>query len=254
MSSIQLNDHHFILQSANSVQRLCEPLTRHFDITYFDYCKIYRDGRMSILANDPYWVKHFFSVNYPAGGQIKKSGVYLWPTHLPEQAIIDARLHFNHDNGMTVIFEHQDHIEFFDCASSKSNHKILYYYMNHFDVFKNFFTYFKERANDLIALADENSISLNEKIKQQPFDLTCLSEINKLKKGMNALNVHLSQRQIECLIYLSKGMTARQMSEIMELSPRTVEHYLNTTKIKLGCSQRSSLLKRAKDLGFLGVG
>lgn len=114
MGSIQLNDHHFILQSASSVQRLCEPLVCHFDLTYFDYCKIYRDGRMSILANDPYWVKHFFSVNYPAGGQIKKSGVYLWPTHLPQVAIADARLHFNHDNGMTVMFEHQDYIEFFD--------------------------------------------------------------------------------------------------------------------------------------------
>lgn len=114
MSAVKLSDDHFILQSSNDVSTICDPFLRHFNLTYFDYCRIYKDGRMSVLATDPAWVKHFFAANYPAGGEVRQKGIYLWPTHLPEQAITDARNFYNHENGITAIFECDGYIEFFD--------------------------------------------------------------------------------------------------------------------------------------------
>lgn len=57
----------------------------------------------------------------------------------------------------------------------------------------------------------------------------------------------LSKREIECIYYLVRGMTARQIGEELDLSHRTVEFYLERVKAKLKCSTKSELIARAID-------
>ena len=54
----------------------------------------------------------------------------------------------------------------------------------------------------------------------------------------------LTQRQADCLYYLIKGMTMKQIARALHLSPRTVEHYLDAIKIKLNCDYRSELIEK----------
>ncbi len=55
----------------------------------------------------------------------------------------------------------------------------------------------------------------------------------------------LTERQMDCLYYLVKGMTIKQISEKMQLSARTVEHYLEAVKSKLECKTRFDLVDKA---------
>ena len=55
----------------------------------------------------------------------------------------------------------------------------------------------------------------------------------------------LTERQTECLILLIKGMSHKQIANHLKLSARTVEHYLETIKNKLGCISRSELISKA---------
>lgn len=55
----------------------------------------------------------------------------------------------------------------------------------------------------------------------------------------------LSKRQIECLYYLVKGMTAKETARIIGISHRTVECYLDNIKTKLNCSSRVELIEKA---------
>jgi DNA-binding NarL/FixJ family response regulator len=55
----------------------------------------------------------------------------------------------------------------------------------------------------------------------------------------------LTDRQVECLYYLVKGMTIRQIASQLTLSHRTVEHYLETIKRKLQCNKRCELIEIA---------
>ena len=57
--------------------------------------------------------------------------------------------------------------------------------------------------------------------------------------------VILSSRQIDCLYQLVLGMTIREIGETLALSYKTVEHYLETVKMKLNCSSRSHLIRKA---------
>jgi DNA-binding CsgD family transcriptional regulator len=55
----------------------------------------------------------------------------------------------------------------------------------------------------------------------------------------------LSKRQMECLFYITKGRTIKQIATILGLSPKTVEHYLESIKLKLNCSSRAELIDTA---------
>jgi DNA-binding CsgD family transcriptional regulator len=54
----------------------------------------------------------------------------------------------------------------------------------------------------------------------------------------------LTKRQTECLSYLARGMTIKEIAYQLQLSPRTVEHYLDAIKIKLNCHSRSQLIAK----------
>lgn len=52
----------------------------------------------------------------------------------------------------------------------------------------------------------------------------------------------ITSRQKECLFYLVKGLTAKQIAIQTGISPRTVEHCIEAMKIKLNCETRAELI------------
>lgn len=64
--------------------------------------------------------------------------------------------------------------------------------------------------------------------------------------------ISLSARQKQCASYLLQGLTLKQMGEQMNLSPRTVEHYIENLKLKLACKNRTELIiKLTRLLSFI---
>lgn len=57
-----------------------------------------------------------------------------------------------------------------------------------------------------------------------------------------------TQREIECLYHLIKGLTLKQIAKKLSISPRTVEHHLENIKIKLNCTSRAELITKALQL------
>jgi len=52
----------------------------------------------------------------------------------------------------------------------------------------------------------------------------------------------LSNRQTECLFYLSKGYSMKEIARKINVSPRTVESHMKCLKEKLNVNVRSSLV------------
>ncbi len=61
------------------------------------------------------------------------------------------------------------------------------------------------------------------------------------------------KREQECLYLLVTGKTIKQIARILKLSPRTVEHYLESVKEKTGTTHRSELIEKAIDMGFVSI-
>lgn len=64
-------------------------------------------------------------------------------------------------------------------------------------------------------------------------------------------NVALTKRQLDCLLLLVKGMTAKQIGDHLGLSRRTVEHHIESLKLKLNSFSKSSLIKKALTLDYI---
>ena len=61
---------------------------------------------------------------------------------------------------------------------------------------------------------------------------------------VNLENVIFSPREIESLYYLCQGKTAKQTAQLMSISPRTVETYLDTLRSKTGCINKLALISK----------
>jgi DNA-binding CsgD family transcriptional regulator len=62
---------------------------------------------------------------------------------------------------------------------------------------------------------------------------------------------NLSSRELECLFLILRGKSARQAGEIMSLSKRTIESYIENIKNKFGCSTKVDLLVLAMSHGYM---
>jgi DNA-binding CsgD family transcriptional regulator len=62
----------------------------------------------------------------------------------------------------------------------------------------------------------------------------------------------LTIKQENCLFLLLRGKTIKEIAKILKLSPRTVENHMDGIKIKLGCKNKSDMIEKAIDAGFLG--
>lgn len=71
--------------------------------------------------------------------------------------------------------------------------------------------------------------------------LTLIANIGLLD-GRNTSPTRLSPQQTMCAQYLLAGMTVKQIALQMQLSPRTVETYINALKAKLHCKNKAELL------------
>ena len=72
----------------------------------------------------------------------------------------------------------------------------------------------------------------------------------KPKQYPAASRGELTLREKECLFYLRRGMTAKEIARPLGLSHRTVEHYIDKIKNKLGCRTRSELICAAIDMNI----
>ena len=65
--------------------------------------------------------------------------------------------------------------------------------------------------------------------------------------------IFLSNQQSTCLQYFALGFTHKQIAELLNISQKTVEHYLEAVKLKLGFKARSDLVAHAVERGLIGV-
>ena len=65
--------------------------------------------------------------------------------------------------------------------------------------------------------------------------------------------IELTKRQFECLFFLIRGKTSKEIAKALKLSPRTIDFYLEQMKYKLNCSTRSQLIEVAIMEGYMNI-
>lgn len=132
------------------------------------------------------------------------------------------------------------HSNFYLEAAKSPNHDIIQYF--------NYKTPLKSRNGKIIGVFGISVPVMDSDSMANAVNETAMlinKQLNKTKIGPQLL---LSKQQKYCLYYLVKGMTYKQIAAKLQLSSKTVEHYLNRVKIKMNCKSRSELVEKALQL------
>lgn len=82
-------------------------------------------------------------------------------------------------------------------------------------------------------------------------DKTTLHTTYQLRKSYPAFN--LSRRESEVLFFLLRGQTAKQIAQVLCVSPRTIETHIESLKTKMNCSNKAMLIEKAIASNYNGI-
>ena len=257
------------LSYANSITadicKICDPLEKYLGISNFGYLQIFPDNRYFYICNNHTLVKEYISTiedtNVFYGKQLffpKSSSEFqyiLWPRN-PLNYSMNFYMKHHCWHGLSFIKNHNNYIELWWFATDPNNSYINDFYRSNINILEKFIHYFCTKTKNLIYhrknkilstfnrgidLSSMRNVKDNigeEKVKQ------FLEEIKLRSIEIKTYNGYatLSQREIQCLYFLSLGKTVKEIACKTGLSPRTVEHYLNNIKNKTGCHYKSDLI------------
>jgi len=250
----------FVVQSIPRMQKLAEPL-KHLGIIGFGYLRTYDDCRYLKLFNGyaEYTEKFFETIKKPDPHFIKalqntshdKPMLLLWPNKTTNISPI-LSLHQSYDicHGFQISYRKAGYCEKFHFNFDKLSDDKSSFYMQNLPILLKFIDYFRQQAADLLDDRDKNKIA----IYQQKFDTNYilknntklfLDHINNsfMLKNKNGDLISLTKRETECLKLYVQNKTAKEVSNLLGLSPRTVEFYLQQIKHKLDINYKSELVE-----------
>ncbi len=261
---IILADNHFFLTSAFDVKAICDPLLKSLNIKFFTYSRNYMNGESLMLTNYNGWL-----INHLKNGYLFPSPIpnafkeriesFLIPTlNGPHKRVIDDLINkFHSMPGIGLLYNKKQYFEIF-CFCYKSDEiGFINNFLNNLDVLKKFALYFREKAEKLIKIAEKNKILLPNHMRGLDFtdlqsddvliantsEFQHITKFDKICIEGNYGYVNLSQQESRSINFLIKGNSVKETAQLMLLSPRTIEGYLNTIKLKLGCKTKNEVIR-----------
>jgi DNA-binding CsgD family transcriptional regulator len=256
------------------LKKLCEPLFHNFGFNSLFYHHISTDGYATsfgshIESYEEYLHEHLFKSNpYVRHPGFFQSSLQLI-TDIKDE-VYQAGLNVLADKfkltyKVVFIEKTENGCQGFSFAVNKnafctSPSNII----NHIPLLQCFINRFKEDGADIIKNALEEQISCDKHLGKEFFKKPTLiipstdetKKIQFLKEmGMlhHADDIALSQREKQCIRYLLQGYTAAETAQLLNLSKRTVESYLQNIKLKMNCYTKVELFEKFKDVEALGV-
>lgn len=122
------------------------------------------------------------------------------------------------------------------------------FYINSTQSFERFFAEFDKKYQALISEAEKDRIELplamrsNIKgISKTTKVLSKYSPTYRRQSNLISTEISLSKREKECIALILLGLTSAEIGDYLDLSIRTVEHYIDNIKDKLNCSKKGQI-------------
>ena len=251
------------------LQTICEPL-KIFGISNFSYAKITKDQSFFRIGTHEEYNKLFLEsglytrvdcyrglLHAETFSGEAKTLFFLWN---PKSDVEKIRPFLGMGNGISFYHITKEYIEGCTFGGTVEATGLTNFYLNNMGLLKKFLNYFKNSAKDFINICDKTkTVELPFDPQSRPYqaDLEGIREFNK-RIGTHKYRITetqqefiLSLREIECLYYKSRGLSAKEIARECKLSPRTVDSYLENIKTKSGIRNITHLISLCKEEGLL---
>lgn len=231
-------DHH-IFESSQDMQSICSSFFASNGLSYFQYYRVYDDGSVFALLNNTTILKRFLELDFPSfssfkeGDKRRESYWFMWDEELPWLPVQIARdLGVYH--GLTYVRRFKNHYDMigFGMPSERSN--AASYYMSNRDMLKNFITYFEKEHGEIINASRRNSIMLRENNRDANYKQLCLGKNMRFEIDVSGTKTYLTPQEMSCMNLKNQGLSFKEIGRVLEISPRSVETYLQRIKIRTG--------------------
>lgn len=254
---------HIAVALSKDVDDLCKPLKEHFNIDSFffqrDFCNVETGVQEAFapLCNNAV-AAEFTACDYEDTEPVPmylncQSNYFLNKVHTPKWvAAMEENCSLHHF--ITKSEKVEEGIwDRFVFATSSPDPKYLDFYLNNRDLLDKFVEYFKERAGKFIELAttslvqsghnaaiiDQNTIE-NEDSRNKFLSAIAPKQYYLSNREGSPISIPLAE--MKCLLLLARGRSAKEIAQILGLSPRTVETNLMRSKTRLSCHSKKELL------------
>lgn len=262
-----LNNH----RNNSKLKKLCDPLFRNFGFNSLFYHYISSEGFGTSFGThnqsfENYFLEHQYKINpYLRHPKYFQNGIQ-FIQEIRDQDYQNTISFKQFDiNYQFVIFERTENgCEGFSFSFDPSQKQSLSNIMNYVPILNCFIKNFKKEGSNIIKNAFDNQLFIPKYLGEcflkeniyLPNFIEYQKKINFLQ-GMGIIgpkdDIKLSSREIECIRHLLQGYTATETANLLNLSKRTVEHYLENIKLKSNCYSKLELFNKFNQIDALGL-
>jgi len=256
-------DRHYNLN--RQIEDFCAPLKKYFGIDFFSYMQVYDNGDYLLLSNNHNFAVDYFKLEF--GEMFIKDQIssnmnyklFLWPKY-PNGKMMNTYSSHGIWHGLTFVDIEDGYSEGVSFLANKENYNIISYYLKYSNILSLFIKEFKKKfsyeiynnaVNSLAKFKSVGKFNINE--PKYPDTKNFLGEIGYIagEFEINGNPIRITQSSFECLELLSQGNSLKQIAQLTNRSPRTVEVLLNRIKDKTGIRFKSDLIKLFKEKLYL---
>jgi DNA-binding CsgD family transcriptional regulator len=230
------------LTHATDLQQICKPL-ESLGIIYFAQVKVNKQNEFSAIGVNPEFVRLYLDKAYynydihMAAKNITESYVMWDLLDLDNKTneLNEDSKSFDLHHSFTIIQQGELANEYYHFATSINNHQANANYLRHLEGLKKFIYYFKDKIHEHKQLKTSHDFKFvieHDNTGLQTIDNKSLS-INRI--FVSDTGAYLTQREFECLYWLSLGKTFNEISMVLSVAERTIKAHVCSIKEKTGC-------------------
>jgi len=263
----------FTVKESQLIKKLCDPLHRYLDVHYFWYSHTTADGGYFSIGSNPEMHEYYHAAKLYLHSPFFHNPKFIQPGFYSYRSILDPKFQETLDScastlnvnlGMSLVMKKGKELLRFGYASDTSkgaefSERII----NNLPLLKKFNAYFlseikpylKSCKDTLVDLPEELGTAYNlapkglQKQTTNHDKLLFLDTLGLLKYKEVS---RLAPRELDCLKGLYEGLNCREIGDMLVLSTRTVESYLEHAKLKLNADNKADLYHIAKLLHTIG--
>lgn len=235
--------------TVDNMVSICEPVLnlKGVNINCISYMKIYNDCRYLQFMNGYVdYVAKYCDVIKDDGKVFrtpklatdsKRPYIFVWPDS-EQDAIMSLLQEYNIWHGVSIYYRTHDGIESFSFCGGKEDYNLPNFIINNLDSVYQTIHYLKQKIAPLVNTCTKKDLG----IYSSKFDFN-YQESNNITYEKELIHPPkiLSLRESQCLDLLCKGLTMKKIAQELQLSPRTVEEYINNVKRKTNTRYKNDL-------------
>ena len=237
----------YFLDIIRDIKNLADPFLQQHGLNYFQYASVFQDDTTTALATHPDFIQARFRrerriLSHIDTTQIDQHAyIFLWNDCLPKDDTDMAR-EFGIDNGLCFIERFPDHYNLIAFGTPLGRSHANSYYLNNLSKLWGFAKQFTAQASPFLDVAYAKRMAVPEQNNDVNRHQLFLERQHAMTAFYNGIHVSLSAMEYKCLELVARSMTMKGSAELLGISARTVETYLNRVKSKAGLATKQDLV------------